>query len=72
MPVTMPDVSIMIQVQHCVPVLPMSDYFEEKKVTSSSNVSFVQGELYNQVFHLLMSMADEVQCGTALAEGWTT
>lgn len=42
----------------------------EKKKTSSSNVSFVQGELYNQVFHLLMSMADEVQCGTALAEGW--
>lgn len=41
-------------------------------MTSSSNVSFVQGELYNQVFHLLMSMADEVQCGTALAEGWTT
>lgn len=45
---------------------------KKKKVTSSSNVSFVQGELYNQVFHLLMSMPDEVQCGTALAEGWTT
>lgn len=46
--------------------------FREKKKTSSSNVSFVQGELYNQVFHLLMSVADEVRCGTALAEGWTT
>lgn len=43
-----------------------------KKKASSSNVSFITGGLYNQVFHLLMSMADEVQCGTALAEGWTT
>lgn len=45
---------------------------KEKKKIPSSNVSFVQGEPYNQVFHLLMSMADEVQCGTALAEGRTT
>lgn len=49
----------------------MSGYSEQKKA-SSGNVSFVQGGLYNRVFHLMMSMADEVQCGTALVEGWTT
>lgn len=49
----------------------MSGYSEQKKA-ASSNVSFVRGGLYNQVFHLLMSIADEVQCGTAVAEGWTT
>lgn len=49
----------------------MSGYSKQKKA-SSGNVSFIHAGLYNQVFHLLMSMADEVQCGTALAEGWTT
>lgn len=38
---------------------------------SSSNVSAVRAGPYNQVFHLLMSMADGVKGGTALAAGWT-